>query len=167
MTSRNGPKDPEQHPTHNSSLPTLIDSDGIERAIVAGSGRVLAVNLPWLRFARENGDPPLPKIGVGANYLTVCRRAASRGDGYAAHALSGVLAVLREETRLFELDYPCHAPWEARWFRLRATALEKVGGALIEHELIDPQQPRAHRPGQRAESHPEGHRLSGKDEESS
>jgi hypothetical protein len=130
----------------------LPDGDGIERAVVSTSGRVLVVNPSWLRFARENGAPPLPKIGVGANYLTVCRRAAARGDGYAAQALSGLLAVLHAEIALFELDYPCHAPHEPRWFRLRVAALEGLGGALVEHEELDPQQPLAQPPERRPES---------------
>ncbi len=94
--------------------------DGLSKhiAILDGDGRVIATNLAWRRFAAENGGDP-EATGIGADYLAVCAR--SDADPVArdvADRLREVIAGTRED---FELDYPCHAPDEERWFTVRAS----------------------------------------------
>src|SRR5207244_11739745 len=55
-------------------------------------GVVIAVNEAWNRFAQENGGDPVI-VGVGANYLEVCRRAAASGDPEAPKALEALESV--------------------------------------------------------------------------
>lgn len=107
-------------------------------AVVAPDGTVLSVNKAWLRFARLNGDPPLSKIGVGANYFAVCRRAAAQRDGFAAAALSGILDVIRRRQGAFRLDYPCHGPGRPRWYRMTVKRHTDGRNVVVTHELIEP-----------------------------
>ncbi|MGD8498265.1 MAG: hypothetical protein PVG82_05125 [Chromatiales bacterium] len=111
---------------------------GSHIAIVAANGTVLWVNQAWLRFARLNGDPPLTKIGVGANYFAACRRAAAQRDGFAASALAGILDVLHRRRERFTLDYPCPSPGRPAWYRMTVT--RRLGERTVEiaHELIEP-----------------------------
>src|SRR5207244_7976361 len=67
----------------------LVESTALRSAILGSlygevvalsrDGVVIAVNEAWNRFAQENGGDPVI-VGVGANYLEVCRRAAASGD---------------------------------------------------------------------------------------
>jgi signal transduction histidine kinase len=73
---------------------------------------------------------------VGANYLEVCRKAAST-DAHVDRALSGIHAVLDGSLPLFEIEYPCHSPWEQRWFLMTVAPLSRgSGGAIISHSNI-------------------------------
>lgn len=107
-------------------------------AVIAANGNVLAVNEAWLRFARQNGNPPLAKIGVGANYFAVCRRAAAQRDGFAAAALNGLLDVVRRKRKDFVLDYPCHAPHRPSWYRMTVTRHPGGRDLIVAHTLIEP-----------------------------
>ena len=107
-------------------------------AIIAANGTVLSVNRAWLRFARLNGDPALTKIGVGANYFAVCRRAAAQRDGFAAAALNGILDIVRRRRDDFVLDYPCHAPGRPSWYRLTASRHPDGRSVIVEHTPLDP-----------------------------
>ncbi|MGH7553050.1 MAG: PAS domain S-box protein, partial [Longimicrobiales bacterium] len=87
----------------------------------------------WERFALAGGAA-VTEVGVGVNYLAVVRRAASEHDLDARRALAGVDAVLSGELPSFEMDYSCHAPFEERWFLMRAEPMPaKHGGAVISH----------------------------------
>ena len=44
------------------------------------SGRIVAINQPWIRFADANGATAMERVGVGVNYLEVCSRASDGGD---------------------------------------------------------------------------------------
>jgi len=96
-----------------NSLPAHI-------AVLGEKGKILAVNEPWLRFARANGDPAIEKIGVGTNYLEACRVAAAIGDPHAQAALEGIESVILGKQKHFEFEYPCNAPDCQRWFSMEA-----------------------------------------------
>ncbi|HMV87517.1 MAG TPA: PAS domain S-box protein [Blastocatellia bacterium] len=105
-------------------------------AILDREGKIVAVNDAWRQFARENdgaewGEEP------GANYLSVCLRAAEAGDRIAAEALAGIQSVLSGGAPQFTLEYPCHSPAEQRWFLMEVTPLQSTqGGAVISHVNI-------------------------------
>ena len=69
------------------------------------TGTILAVNDAWVRFAQENGARFMPRIGPGANYLDVCRRAAAKCE-YAAHALPAIERVISGSQRRVHARVP-------------------------------------------------------------
>lgn len=108
----------------------LLDALESHVAIVNLQGTVVYVNRAWREFARRNGGDP-NSTGVGSNYL-----AASAANPVMRE---GIEAVLQGKRPSFELSYPCHAPHERRWFRVRVVPLwqgEHIHHALVEHVNI-------------------------------
>ena len=96
------------------------------------SGRIIAVNHAWGRFALENGGNPV-RVSIGASYLDVCRDAASAGDREAGRILAALRTVLAGGTPL-QLEYACRTPTGERWFEMTAEPLRRPeGGALVTH----------------------------------
>ena len=111
----------------------VIDSVMANIAVVDPQGKIIAVNDGWERFARENGaDPASPVVGVGANYLDVCARAAL-GLGDEANVIrNGLQAVLNRTAATFKYEYDCHSPTALRWFSMQVSPLARsAGGAVI------------------------------------
>ena len=101
-----------------------------EVAALSRDGVIVAVNEPWNRFAQENGGDPV-SVGVGANYLDVCRRAASSGDPEAQTALAALESVLAGKAERALLEYPCHSPSQARWFAMTVEPFKRPEGGLV------------------------------------
>jgi two-component system, LuxR family, sensor kinase FixL len=96
------------------------------------SGRIIAVNHAWGRFALENGGNPV-RVSIGASYLDVCRKAAAAGDRDAGRILEALKAVLAGGTPV-EIEYACHTPGGERWFEMTVEPLRRhEGGALVTH----------------------------------
>lgn len=111
----------------------LLDALKSHVAIVDRRGVIVGVNQSWRAFAELNGGDPAAS-GVGSNYL----------DAAAPHSTmqAGLRAVLDGERSEFELTYPCHAPGEHRWFRVRVTPLRGAGEvthAFVEHLNVTPE----------------------------
>lgn len=104
-------------------------------AVLDRTGTIILVNDAWERFALENGIDSLSSVGVGANYLDVCRRSASHCR-YAVQALAGLEGTLRGDIAEFKMEYPCHSSEENRWFHMSATPSNVDGGALVSHTDI-------------------------------
>jgi PAS domain S-box-containing protein len=113
-----------------NSLPAHI-------AVLNDEGLIVAVNEPWLQFARTNGNPLVDKIGVGASYVEVCREALRQRDPYAKMAVDGLNSVLSgNETRFF-MEYPCDSPDCDRWFSMEILVPASSGhGAIVAHTDI-------------------------------
>ena len=73
-------------------------------AVLDQNGTIVTVNEVWNRFAFDNGAASLLGIGVGVNYLDVCRRVAGKDCGYALEALSGIQAVLNGARETFAME---------------------------------------------------------------
>ncbi|MGB8340800.1 MAG: ATP-binding protein [Chthoniobacterales bacterium] len=105
-------------------------------AILDPAGTILAVNDAWAKFGQAGGGEG-PKVGVGANYLDVCRDSASTGDATAQRTLEGMQSVLQRESEYFELEYRCDTPGGPMWFEMRIVPLKTPeGGAVISHANI-------------------------------
>ncbi len=104
-------------------------------AVVDRDGVVLEVNQHWIDSSSRDGALSPNRVGIGVNYLEVCR-AAIGGEGAegAMEALDGIGSVLSGARDSFDMEYPCPSPTESRWFRMTAMRLPRAsGGALIIH----------------------------------
>lgn len=131
MALRRTLRSEHQHRQTLESIPAHV-------AVVNRSGQILAVNAAWAEFASQNGAETSRSVGVGANYLEVCRNSAKQGDHDADKALAGIEAVLTGGTRQFSLEYSCHSPTEQRWFLMTVVHFKANGksGAVITHTNI-------------------------------
>jgi PAS domain S-box-containing protein len=103
-------------------------------AVLDHDGTILAVNPAWEAFARNNGAGDKSKVGVGRNYIEVCRHAAQHHSPKAAEALAGIRGVLDGSLPFFEMEYACDSPEEERWFLMSVSPLlTNEGGAVVKH----------------------------------
>lgn len=116
-------------------LKWVFDAMPAHIAVLDGQGMIVAVNQAWKQFAEEN-DGQFQHWGVGTNYLDVVRASAERGDGSAAHALVGLLGVLRGEKPRFEVEYPCHSVDQKRWFLMQISPMPDQSGCVVSHMNI-------------------------------
>jgi transcriptional regulator with GAF, ATPase, and Fis domain/ABC-type uncharacterized transport system substrate-binding protein len=113
---------------------SVLDSLKYHLAVVDREGNIADVNESWMQFARENDANHLERIGVGNNYVEVCRRATADGSEAAQAALEGIQSVLEGAREQFEVEYPCDSPAEKRWFWMRVIPFRgPQGGAIITH----------------------------------
>jgi PAS domain S-box-containing protein len=123
----------EQEPLSHA----ILNSLSAHIAVLNGQGDIIHINDAWKRFAAANGGGSDPRLGVGMNYLDVCRSASQSLDLEAHIALTGIEEVLTGVLKEFEIEYPCHGPNEQRWFQMRVTPLAGFdGGAVISHTEI-------------------------------
>ena len=109
-------------------LQATMDSLAGHVAVLDERGEIVAVNAAWERFALHNGGDP-DRLGVGTNYLAACDAAA--GDPYAERVAAALRAILDGSADSFELEYPCDAPDQPRWFVLRADPHRSMGPTRI------------------------------------
>ena len=109
----------------------VLDSLPAHIAVLDRNGVSLSVNARWRQFADENSGESSPAVGVGVNYLDVCRRASQHGDALAQAALDGIQSVLDGKQPRFQLEYPCHSPEQERWFLLQVTPVGAGTGQVI------------------------------------
>jgi PAS domain S-box-containing protein len=118
-------------------LQSVIDALAANIAILNETGEILAVNASWRRFADENGLE-WEDHGIGRNYLQALKAAAG-DDAQSAHASArGIEEVIAGKREQFSLEYPCHSPWEKRWYTMQVTRAETKTGihAAIAHRDI-------------------------------
>lgn len=111
----------------------ILNSLAAHIAVVDREGRILEVNEPWIRFARDNSSRGSCPLVAGVNYLDVCRRAADAHDPLAHEALEGIRGVLDGTCGQFSMEYPCPSPTEERWFQMTVTPTGDTGGAAVAH----------------------------------
>jgi diguanylate cyclase (GGDEF)-like protein len=107
-------------------LDVLMD----QAAMLDSSGKIVATNEAWKRFAIENGGHA---SSVGASYLATCVPTDEEPEIGAVSL--GLSSILSGAQRHFEYEYPCHSPTRRRWFLMRASALPE-GGILVLHTDI-------------------------------
>jgi len=93
-------------------------------AVLDRKGSIIAVNEGWVRFAEENGGSD---VGVGVNYLEVCRKAVSAQYPDAAKSLLGIESVMDSEADRYREEYCCPMPADDRWFLLSGDAVAFAG----------------------------------------
>jgi diguanylate cyclase (GGDEF)-like protein/PAS domain S-box-containing protein len=117
---------------------SLFDSRTEQVAVLDQDGIIIAVNEGWQRFAAENDGLDSVVAVVGLSYLDVCRRhAGDSEDSPALRAAAGIRSVLAGAVGEFSLEYPCPAPNQERWFKLRVTPLHgSRRGVVVAQENI-------------------------------
>ncbi|HXV21039.1 MAG TPA: diguanylate cyclase [Desulfuromonadales bacterium] len=114
-----------------------VDALAAHIAILDNSGTIVAVNRAWRDFADAN--PPVSgNVCEGANYLEVCAAAKGEGEEDARAFAAGIREVLAGTREKFTLEYPCHSPFERRWFVGRVTRFAGNGAlrVVVAHEDI-------------------------------
>jgi PAS domain S-box-containing protein len=105
-----------------------------EVAVLDRAGRIVMTNDAWKRFARLNSPGRTRNLGVGANYLEVCRSASGQNAEGAKEVLNGLEEVLSGRRRDFSHEYSCHSPTDRRWLLLQAAAIgDPPNGAVLLH----------------------------------
>ena len=118
----------------------VIDALTSHICVVDPDGVIVAVNEAWREFTAANTSGEAVDH-VGVSYLDVCRSSIGPAAVEAPEVLQGLRAVLRGDSDLFQIEYPCHSPTELRWFLARVSPLRRrhaaVGeGAVISHMNI-------------------------------
>lgn len=115
----------------------LLDALAAQIAVLDASGRVVAVNERWKRFARDNGGDGLACY-VGGDYLAACEDAARQGDEAAGRVLSALRELQAGARGFFQVEYPCHSPTEERWFIVHLSSFTHDGRVYLvtAHEEI-------------------------------
>nr|MBP6226254.1 PAS domain S-box protein [Rhizobacter sp.]MBP6270774.1 PAS domain S-box protein [Rhizobacter sp.] len=116
------------------------DSLPEQMAVLDSKGVIVAVNLAWREFAAANAGEAgvtASALGLGVDYLAVCRSAQGPGSEGAHEAAEGIAAVLDGRQWRFTQEYPCHTVDQDRWFALSVTPLlTSRGGAVVVHTDI-------------------------------
>jgi diguanylate cyclase (GGDEF)-like protein/PAS domain S-box-containing protein len=117
----------------------VLDALAAHIAVLDASGRIVAVNAAWRRFADVIGGEEVDAY-VGESYLEMCDRnigAGVFGAGTISAAIRGLLAGGAKD---FAVEYSCHAADERRWFLARGTllAIEGEPHVVISHEDVTP-----------------------------
>jgi PAS domain S-box-containing protein len=83
-------------------------------ALLDETGRILAANGAWRRFAQDNAADPIAAAGIELDCL-------KDGDARGSSAGGSFRQVLGGTSDGFELVYACHSPTQMRWYRLTAS----------------------------------------------
>jgi len=107
---------------------SVVDALTSSICVVNLGGQILAVNRAWMEFSRSNAGGG-EEAYLGTNYLKVCQSSSGPASKEATKFYDGLEAVLKGQTSVFQLEYPCHSPSELRWYLARVTPLSQRSGA--------------------------------------
>ncbi len=115
-----------------------IDSLSAHICVVDHNGQILSTNEKWNEFGKENSLPE-NSGGIGNNYLNACDVAGKDSGAEEARKIAtGLQEIIRGEKDEFSLEYPCHLPFEKRWFICQMSVLfgSNPRKVVIAHEDI-------------------------------
>jgi PAS domain S-box-containing protein len=118
---------------------STLNSLSANIAILDHNGTIVAVNLAWRHFAKNN--PPIRgNVFEGANYFAACDKATGEDADSAKAFAEGIRGVMAGWQHEFSLEYPCHSAAERRWFLGRVTGFSGSGGrspwVVVSHENL-------------------------------
>ena len=118
----------------NRSILSSLES---HLAVLDEQGKIVAVNAAWLRYGHENGAISEANIGIGNDYLDVCRPAAQEQIDNADKMYDGIQSILEGSRDYFEIEYPCHSPSEEHWYLMSVMPLQgEKKGVVVSHKEI-------------------------------
>lgn len=114
-----------------------LDGLASHLAVVNNAGEIVFTNKAYRDFAEQNGVAAAA-VSERVNYLTICDAAQGKDVDYARNFARGLREVIAGSRPSFELEYPCHAPNEQRWFLARVTRFPSDESQLVivSHENI-------------------------------
>ena len=114
----------------------ILNATDTHIAVVDASGKILAVNQAWQRFAQANGGGSEGCWGPGASYFRPCL--PQDPDARLAERIyEGLRGVQQGELPHFVEVYPCHSPEERRWFEMHVLPMPGAAGqALVSHRNV-------------------------------
>ena len=117
---------------------STIDALTAHICLLDETGKILATNEAWRRFARENRPANLLAATRDDNYLQVCDAVVGPEAAAAAAFAVGIRALMAGTAAEFAMEYPCHSPTEQRWFIGRVTRFAGSGPlrVVVAHENI-------------------------------
>jgi len=126
---------------------STIDALSSHICVLDETGAIIAVNRAWMDYGEANRPEGWDKaskadewrdcIGVGVNYLEVCRRRGGLEADEAADFADGIRAVLKGERKEYSREYSCHSPGVQRWFLGRVARFNTGNLCRIVIEHID------------------------------
>src|SRR5262249_548265 len=99
-------------------------------AVIDCAGRIIVLTDVLLQFARLPGGRPMA-VGLGANYLDVCRHAIEIGNHDAVSAHQGIMEVLDGSVPEFAFEYRCPTRTEELWYEMIVHPLHRQEGGAI------------------------------------
>ena len=115
-------------------LQNIIDALSEHVVILDRQGTITLANQAWRDFAERNGSQSLSHCGPGTNYLDICKIKDGADADIAQQVYYGLRKVLEGELERFTIKYPCHSPYQRRWFLMQATPIKhSSGGVLVSH----------------------------------
>ncbi|MEO8742113.1 MAG: EAL domain-containing protein, partial [Lysobacteraceae bacterium] len=115
-----------------------IDSVSAHICVLDETGKIVAVNLAWCDFCRQNNPKQEEfRAYLGSNYLGICAAVFGPDAPRAQAMATGIREVMDGALMEFTLEFPCHSPTELRWFLARVTRFRDPGSnVVIAHENI-------------------------------
>lgn len=114
---------------------TVLDSIDSHICILNSDGMIIGTNAFWNRFAENAGNP---NVGVGTNYLEVCKNASGACSSGAEEAILAIEAVIEGNSRYEQFEYECDTPEKTLWFQVDITplAVQSMGAVVVAHKDI-------------------------------
>jgi len=114
-----------------------IDALSAHLCVLDEKGVIISINQAWRAFAEANPPTPAGHF-LGANYLSSCDNARGKDSEEAVAMAQGIRSVMDGSLERFQIEYPCHAPQEERWFVAQVTRFYQNGVVriAIAHENI-------------------------------
>lgn len=116
----------------------VVDALTAHLAILDSDGTIIGVNRAWREFGQTHAADAR-RIGVGANYFSVCKAAqGGRAEAEANRFAEGIRAVLSGDRLAFEMEYEITDRSDRRWFVGRVTRFPGPGPdrVVVSHEEV-------------------------------
>ncbi|NAS13730.1 PAS domain-containing sensor histidine kinase [Poritiphilus flavus] len=128
-----------EQPTTNNPTSTRPFSLALKIAVIDKNGKVLTTNRAWAQLVKKRGNPNLCAVDIGDNYLSVCRKMASSGNGHAQRIIGGMESVISRKQDEFYLEYPCIIGNEEHWFAMTIKPLgySKSQTTIIQEDITE------------------------------
>lgn len=110
--------------SNNDDLPfkSVLDALPQQLCVLDANGVIKWVNHAWVQFCLDNGGS-VSNVGLGTNYLDICKSSPIDGEEQANGEFEGIRAVIENRLPYFSFEYPCHSPNKKRWFMMEIRKL--------------------------------------------
>lgn len=118
---------------------SVLDSLSSHIAVINSAGTIVNVNKAWKDFALLNGAEINSQNCEGAEYFRV-ENYTDNNSKTDVTEINAIKQVLQGRQKEYYAEYPCHSPWEQRWFYMKVKKfVSSETMAVIEHINITEQ----------------------------